>query len=95
MSLPDSLPITSHDWNSTPPAVQALVLALWDEVSALRAESAALREQVGQNSKNSSRPPSSDPPSVEKRKRSPSGNKPGGQPGHEGLRGGRSNLYPR
>ena len=77
MCRPDSLPITSEDWNNTPPAVQALVLTLWEEVSSLRLEIAALREQVGQNSQNSSRPPSSDPPSVPKLKRSPSGRKPG------------------
>ena len=77
MSRPVSLPITEEDWNNTPPAVQTLVLALWEQIS-------ALREQVGQNSCNSSRPPSSDPPQTPKRKRAPSGRKPGGQPGHEG-----------
>jgi hypothetical protein len=85
MSLPDSLPITEEDWNNTPPVVQALVVALWEEVSALRNEISVLREQVGQNSLNSSRPPSSDPPSVPKRERPPSGRKRGGQPGHEGI----------
>lgn len=78
MSLPASLPITETEWNNTPPAVQALVLALWTEVS-------ALREQVGRNSQNSSRPPSSDPPGMRSKKRTPSGRKQGGQPGHEGA----------
>lgn len=78
MSLPASLPITEADWNSTPPAVQALVLALW-------AELASLREQVGKNSRNSSRPPSSDPPGTQSRERVPSGRPRGGQVGHEGV----------
>ena len=70
-----------------------------DEVGELRAENARLREQLsaalvrleelerrlGQNSANSSRPPSSDPPQAPQRPaRKPSGRKPGGQPGHEG-----------
>jgi len=50
--MPVDLPISEEDWNGTPPAVQALLLVLWAEVQ-------ALREQVGQNSTNSSRPPSS------------------------------------
>lgn len=78
MSLPASLPITEEDWNSTPKVVQALVLALLAEVS-------ALREQVGKNSRNSSRPPSSDPPGAPKRQRVPTGRLRGGQPGHEGT----------
>jgi len=78
MSLPISLPIASEDWNNTPPAVQALVLALW-------AELASLREQVSQNSRNSSRPPSGDPPEMPKRGRPSSGRKRGGQPGHSGT----------
>lgn len=78
MSLPISLPIAEEDWNNTPPAVQALVLALWAEV-------AALREQVGKNSRNSSRSPSSDPPSIPKRTPAKSGRPRGGQPGHSGT----------
>lgn len=85
MSLPDSLPITQEDWNNTPPAVTALISVLWEEISALRKQVATLQEQVGQNSKNSSRPPSSDPPSIPKAKRMPSGRKRGGQLGHQGV----------
>jgi len=53
----------------------------------LRAEVAELRRQLGQNSQNSSRPPSSDSPFVKPAPRSlrgKSGRKPGGQPGHPG-----------
>lgn len=74
-------------------------MARLDESGGLRAENASLREQVaallarceelerrlGQNSSNSSRPPSSDPPQTPRRAgREPSGRKAGGQPGHQG-----------
>ena len=92
MSRPPELPITEEDWNHTPPAVQAVVVALWQQVQTLQAQVAALqadvaqlREQVGRNSQNSSQPPSSDAPSAPPRpKRAPSGRKPGGQKGHAG-----------
>lgn len=54
-------------------------------VDDLKAEIAELRERLGQNSSNSSRPPSSDPPSYKpKPPREPKGRKKGGQPGHQG-----------
>jgi transposase len=55
------------------------------EVDDLKAEIAELRERLGQNSSNSSRPPSSDPPSYNpKPPRESKGRKRGGQPGHQG-----------
>ena len=54
------------------------------ENAALRAQVADLQARLNQNSRNSSRPPSSDLPSVERPKREPSGRKRGGQPGHPG-----------
>jgi transposase len=43
-----------------------------------------LKEQLGMNSKNSSKPPSSDGPAKPKSLRKPSGKKPGAQKGHKG-----------
>ena len=53
-------------------------------ILALEARVAELEARLGQNSQNSSRPPSSDPPTVARARRPPSGRQPGGQPGHEG-----------
>jgi transposase len=56
-------------------------------VEALQAEVADLKRQLGQNSRNSSKPPSSDSPFVKpapKSLRGKSGKKPGGQLGHPG-----------
>ncbi len=67
--------------------VVALLMAQAEQIATLRAEMDELRRQVGQSSRNSSKPPSSDPPSAPKReKREGSGRRPGGQPGHEGHR---------
>ena len=58
-----------------------------ERIEQLEAEVAELRRQLGQNSQNSSRPPSSDSPFVKPAPRSlrrRSGRKPGGQPGHPG-----------
>ena len=55
------------------------------ENGALRERVAALEERRGQNSRNSSLPPSQDPPSAPPRPRKPaSEGRRGGQPGHEG-----------
>jgi transposase len=68
----------------TLPEAHALIEALWARLEALEAKVDGLQRQLGQNSTNSSRPPSSDGPKVERPKRTPSGRKRGGQPGHEG-----------
>ena len=43
-----------------------------------------LEVKLAQNSSNSSKPPSSDPPGAVRRPLKPTGRKPGGQPGHKG-----------
>lgn len=53
-------------------------------VEKLTARVAELEARLGQSSRNSSKPPSSDGPDKERRTQQPSGRKPGGQPGHKG-----------
>jgi len=58
---------------------------LREENIRLKARVAELGERWGQNSQNSSKPPSTDPPLTPDRPpRSGSGKNPGGQPGHPG-----------
>jgi transposase len=76
-----------EETKQNPEGVVDVLLAIWDR-------SAALEKRVGElerNSRNSSKPPSSDkgnlstPPKPKpKSQRKPSGKKPGGQPGHKG-----------
>jgi len=64
-----------------------LVVRQAEQIEQLTAEVAELRRQLGQNSRNSSKPPSSDSPFTKpapKSLRRKSGRKPGGQPGHPG-----------
>jgi transposase len=92
---PQGLQVSPEDWQRTPPSVRALlvrVLAEWTEaqeqLAALRRRLEELEERLRTDSHNSSKPPSSDPPSSPGA-RGPNGKprgerKPGGQPGHEG-----------
>jgi transposase len=64
-------------------ASEALVAELRAEVKALQARMAELEARLGQNSTNSSKPPSSDPPGVMRTPKPSTGRKPGGQPGHK------------
>jgi transposase len=82
-----SEPLLSADtWERLPPEAQAYIRALEARVAALETMVQELREQLQQNSRTSSRPPSSDPPQAlgQRPRREPSGRRPGGQPGHEG-----------
>ena len=72
-------------WATFPLAAQAVIVALAQRVRVLEAQVQTLTVRLGQNSTNSSRPPSSDPPSTPRRPAAgPRGRRPGGQPGHVG-----------
>lgn len=65
-----------------------LVLALAplvERVEALEREVAQLKARLAQNSQNSSKPPSTDPPGTQRPPKQSSGRRPGGQPGHRGV----------
>jgi transposase len=91
------LPLAPELWATVPAPDQAPLL---EQLATLRLDNAALRAEnvvlqarirelearLGQDSSNSSRPPSSDPPHVPpKRRPRPSGRNRGGQPGHRGV----------
>ena len=66
-----------------------LVVGQAEQITQLKAEVAELKRQLGQNSRNSSKPPSSDSPFVTSAPRSlrgKSGRKPGGQRTRPGRR---------
>ena len=81
-------------WDQTPPEIQAYIRALEARLTAFEALEArlhalqeqvrTLEEQLKQNSRNSSRPPSSDRPQSARPKRPRSKRRRGGQPGHRG-----------
>lgn len=73
---------------TTPEALVDIILILQDQVQTLTQRVNQLEEQINKNSRNSSKPPSSDGLKKPKRKtkslRKRSGKKPGGQKGHKG-----------
>src|SRR3954468_7338921 len=76
-SIPEPL------WDTVPPEAQAAILAV---IASLEKRIADLEARLKQNSTNSSKPPSSDPPAIKVKRRPPappSGRKHGGQPGHK------------
>lgn len=91
--------ISPEEWEKTPESVKGLVGLLVKRLEQLerqyeelKAENQLLKEQVKQNSQNSSKPPSQDMGKGFKPKEKASGKKKaGGQPGHEGHE---RRLYP-
>ncbi len=84
--LPVLLP-PAEFWGQMPPPAQAAARALVplheQRLQALQQQADDLRQRLNQSATNSSRPPSSDPPRVKRRRPKPSsGRKEGGQPGH-------------
>jgi transposase len=66
--------------------VRQLVVDLLAVIEQQAGRVAALEARVSQNSSNSNRPPSSDPPYAKRPARSGTQGRPGGKPGHPGHR---------
>jgi len=64
--------------------VVEVLLRMGRRIQQLEARVEKLERELSKSSRNSSRPPSSDPPGSPARSKDPSGRKRGGQPGHEG-----------
>jgi transposase len=73
-------------WEQTPPVVRQLVAHLLAVVQQQKARIAALEARVSQTSRNSDRPPSSDPPFVQQPSPMTTKGTPGAKPGHPGHR---------
>jgi transposase len=71
-------------WERTPLEAQAYMGTLEARVATLEDMVRTLQEQLNQTSRNSSRPPSSDPPQAQRPRRPRGQRRRGGQPGHPG-----------
>ncbi len=79
----DVPPLTPEMRETFPSAAVAFIEQLLAIIRTLQTKVAELEAKLGQNSLNSSKPPSSDGPAVKRSPpQAPSGNKRGGQPGH-------------
>ena len=67
--LPKGFPINEEDWKQTPPAVRTFILQQHELIGRLIKRIEELETKLGQNSKNSNRPPSMDGPQVNREKR--------------------------
>jgi transposase len=81
-------PFTPQEWDQTPPAVQAYLRTVREELGQLHERVDILEARLTQNSTTSNRPPSSDSPYKKPRQRPASATprKAGGKPGHPGHR---------
>ncbi len=77
--------IPQLDWEVTPASVKALVVVFIERMRVFEEQVEFLKERLNTNSRNSSKPPSQDPPGTPpKPGRKKSKRKRGGQPGHKG-----------
>ena len=84
--LPAGLPLDATSWEQTPLVVRQLIVQLLAVIQQQAARIAALEARLSQNSRNSDRPPSSDPPYEKRPARSDTQGTPGAKPGHPGHR---------
>jgi hypothetical protein len=71
LPLPAGLQLDAISWEQTPLVVRQVVVQLLAVIQQQQARIAALEARVYQNSSNSDRPPSSDPPFVKQSSSSP------------------------
>ena len=84
-SILGALPVCQMDWELTPPAVQDYIERLRQQIKQLEKQVDTLQGRLDKTSQTSSKPPSSDSPfNQPKRKRPTSSGKGGGQKGHRG-----------
>ena len=84
-------PLPSDVWDALPVEARALIQAMRLQIQVMQLHIVSLQEQVrslrerfDSNSRNSSRPPSTDPIHLKRQPpKAPSGKKRGGQPGHK------------
>jgi transposase len=86
LSLPAGLPLDATSWEQTPLVVRQAIVHLLDVIHQQAERIAVLEARVSQNSRNSDRPPSSDPPYQKRTARTSVQGKPGAKPGHPGHR---------
>jgi transposase len=84
--LPAGLPLDAASWEQTPLVVRQVVVQLLAAIERQAARIAALEARMSQHSRNSDRPPSSDPPFVTRPSSSTTQRTPGAKPGHPGHR---------
>jgi transposase len=88
LPLPAGLSLDAASWAQTPLVVRQVVVHLLAVIQQQAARIAALEARVSQTSRNSDRPPSSDPPFAKQPISSPIQGTPGAKPGHPGHRQG-------
>ena len=84
--LPAGLPVNGTGWKQTSLVVCLLIIQLLAVIQQQAVRIAALEARLSQTSRNSDRPPSSDPPFVTRPSSSTTQRTPGAKPGHPGHR---------
>jgi transposase len=84
--LPTGLALNAASWEQTPLVVRQVVVHLLAVIQQQEARIAALEAHVSQHSRNSDRPPSSDPPFMKPPSPPITKGTPGAKPGHPGHR---------